>query len=187
VLGAQASLWGEYISQPKHAEYMGFPRLLAFAETVWSTPRSRDWDSFISRLYFQFKKLDALDVNYRPYRSDPAPLACWVPGAAGARWVVREWDISASIKNAGHYKVVFVDAPDAGSLEVQWIELIENGRPIQKIERAQRRPGENGDRVFALTVMPTPGAAYTLRARVRARRGKEASADIYVLPAPTVR
>jgi hexosaminidase len=187
VLGAQASLWGEYISQPKHAEYMGFPRLLAFAETVWSTPRSRDWDSFISRLYFQFKKLDALDVNYRPYRPDPAPLACGVPGAAGARWVVREWDISASIKNAGHYKAVFVDAPDAGWLEVQWIELIENGRPIQKIERAQGRPGENGDKVFALTVMPTPGAAYTLRARLRARRGKEASAHIYVLPAPTVR
>ena len=122
VLGAQASLWGEYISQPKHAEYIGFPRLLAFAETVWSAPRSRDWDSFISRLYFQFKKLDALDVNYRPYRPDPAPLACWVAGAAGARWVVREWDISASIKNAGHYKAVFVNAADAGSLEVQWIE-----------------------------------------------------------------
>ena len=74
VLGAQASLWGEYISEPKHAEYMGFPRLLAFAETVWSTPRSRDWDSFISRLDVQFKKLDALDVNYRPNRPDPAPL-----------------------------------------------------------------------------------------------------------------
>jgi hypothetical protein len=34
--------------------------------------------------------------------------------------------------------------------------------------------------------VPTPGAAYTLRARVRARRGKEASGHIYVLPAPTV-
>jgi hypothetical protein len=103
------------------------------------------------------------------------------------RWVVREWDISAAIKNAGHYKAVFVDAPDAGWLEVQWIQLIENGRPIQKIESAQRRPGENGDKVFALPVVPTPGAAYTLRARVRARRGKEASGHIYVLPAPTVR
>lgn len=69
VLGAQASLWGEYVSQPKHAEYMTFPRLLAFAEAVWSEPRSRRWRSFITRLNAHFKKLNALDVNYCPYRS----------------------------------------------------------------------------------------------------------------------
>ena len=187
VLGGQASLWGEYIAHPKHAEYMGFPRLIAFAETVWSTPQSRSWDSFMSRLDAQLKKLDALDVNYRPYRPDPDPVARWTPGAAGMRWAVREWDISAAISNAGHYKAVFVDAPDAGPLEVQWIELLENGRRIQKIESAQRRPGENGDKVFTLMVVPTPAAAYTLRARVRARPGKKASGHIYVLPAPTVR
>src|SRR2546430_16044151 len=51
----------------------------------------------------------------------------------------RRAGVAASIKNAGHYKAVFVDAPDAGSVEVQWIELIENGRPIQKIERAGLR------------------------------------------------
>ena len=166
---------------------MGFPRLIAFAETVWSTPQSRSWDSFMSRLDAQLKKLDALDVNYRPYRPDPDPVARWTPGAAGMRWAVREWDISAAISNAGHYKAVFVDAPDAGPLEVQWIELLENGRRIQKIESAQRRPGENGDKVFTLMVVPPPAAAYTLRARVRARPGKKASGHIYVLPAPTVR
>jgi hexosaminidase len=75
VLGAQASLWGEYISQSKHAEYMAFPRLLAFAETVWSTPRSRDWDSFISRLDVQFKKLDARrQLPSVPARARPAPV-----------------------------------------------------------------------------------------------------------------
>ena len=187
VLGGQASLWGEYIAQPKHAEYMGFPRLLAFAETVWSKSQSREWTNFLSRLNVHMKKLDALDVNYRPYRPDPAPLACWTPAAAGVRWVVREWDVNTAIKNAGHYKAVFVDAPDAGPLEVQWIELLENGRRIQKIESAQRQPGETGDKVFTMTVVPTPGAVYTLRARVRAHPGKEASGHIYVLPAPTVR
>jgi hypothetical protein len=57
----------------------------------------------------------------------------------------------------------------------------------KKIESAQRQPGENGDKVFMLMVVPTPGAAYTLRARVRARRGKAASGHIYALPAPTIR
>jgi hexosaminidase len=71
VLGAQASLWGEYVSQPKHAEYMAFPRLLAFAEAVWSEPRSRRWRSFMTRLNAQFEKLNALDVNYCPYGPEP--------------------------------------------------------------------------------------------------------------------
>ncbi len=75
VLGGQACLWGEYISQPKHAEYMAFPRLLAFAEAVWSEPRSRRWRSFITRLNAHFKKLNALDVNYCPYRPEAAAVA----------------------------------------------------------------------------------------------------------------
>jgi hypothetical protein len=100
---------------------------------------------------------------------------------------VREWDISASIKNAGHYKAVFVDAPDAARSRCNGSSSSKTAGRSRKIERAQRRPGENGDKVFALTVMPTTGAAYTLRAHVRARRGKEASAHIYVLPAPTIR
>ena len=36
ILGAQAQLWTEYVATPEHAEYMMFPRLLAFAEAVWS-------------------------------------------------------------------------------------------------------------------------------------------------------
>lgn len=75
VLGAQACLWGEFVSQPKHAEYMVFPRLLAFAEAVWSQPRSRNWISFVRRLNAHFKKLDILQVNYCPYRAEAAEVA----------------------------------------------------------------------------------------------------------------
>jgi hexosaminidase len=65
VLGAQAQLWTELIADTKHAEYMAFPRLAAFAEAVW-TPRDRkDLASFHARLPRELARLDALDVNYR--------------------------------------------------------------------------------------------------------------------------
>jgi hexosaminidase len=65
ILGAQAQLWTEYVATPEHAEYMTFPRLLAFAEAVWSLPAVRNYDDFRRRLPYQLGRLDKQDVRYR--------------------------------------------------------------------------------------------------------------------------
>jgi hexosaminidase len=65
VLGAQASVWTEYISTPEHLEYMVFPRLLAFAEAVWSPAAVRDYEDFQRRLPYQLQRLDQQDVRFR--------------------------------------------------------------------------------------------------------------------------
>ncbi|MEV0231692.1 beta-N-acetylhexosaminidase [Nonomuraea sp. NPDC050786] len=64
VLGAQCGLWTELIDSSRHADYMAFPRLAAFAETVWSSPE-RDLDDFLARLAAHLPRLDALGVEYR--------------------------------------------------------------------------------------------------------------------------
>jgi hexosaminidase len=66
VLGAQAQLWTEYITTPKQAEYMAYPRLAALAEVLWSARDRRDLQDFHARLSHHLLRLDALDVNYRP-------------------------------------------------------------------------------------------------------------------------
>src|SRR6266853_3152670 len=65
VLGAQASVWTEYIATPEYLEYMLFPRLLAFSETAWSPIAGNDYDEFRRRLAYQFARLDTQDVHYR--------------------------------------------------------------------------------------------------------------------------
>ena len=65
ILGAQAQLWAEYVATPEHAEYMMYPRLLAFAEAVWSPPVVRSYDDFRRRLPYQLGRLDKQDVRYR--------------------------------------------------------------------------------------------------------------------------
>jgi hexosaminidase len=65
VLGAQGQLWTEYMPDPKHVEYMAWPRLAALAEVLWSPPETRDLASFRSRLKTHFERLAILDVNYR--------------------------------------------------------------------------------------------------------------------------
>jgi hexosaminidase len=69
VLGAQCELWTEFVTTTEHAEYMYFPRLCAFAETVWTqetvTP-PRSYAEFLSRLRRHLRRLEVLGVSYRP-------------------------------------------------------------------------------------------------------------------------
>ena len=65
IVGAQANIWTEHMESARRVDYMAFPRLCAFAETVWGPPE-RDFADFTARLGPHLARLDALGVNYRP-------------------------------------------------------------------------------------------------------------------------
>ncbi len=77
VLGAQCNLWTEHIDTVRHLDYMAFPRIAAFAETVWCERSARDHSEFASRLAVHEHRLAALGVEYRrsggplPWQSRP--------------------------------------------------------------------------------------------------------------------
>ena len=70
VIGAQANLWSEYISNIDQLEYQAFPRALALAEVVWSPQDQRVWMEFKPRLKEQLRRLDILGVNYAKHILD---------------------------------------------------------------------------------------------------------------------
>ncbi|MFJ7900690.1 beta-N-acetylhexosaminidase [Streptomyces sp. NPDC096198] len=75
VLGAQAQVWTEVMEDQARVDYQLFPRLAAFAETVWSVlpaPGERDVADFERRMAAHYRRLDALGVAYRP-PSGPLP------------------------------------------------------------------------------------------------------------------
>jgi hexosaminidase len=65
IIGAQANVWTEHMESARRVDYMAFPRLCAFAETVWSSAE-RDFAEFSTRLGPHLTRLDALGVGYRP-------------------------------------------------------------------------------------------------------------------------
>jgi alpha-L-fucosidase len=68
VLGAQANVWSEYMSNPRKVEYMIFPRLSALSEVLWSPKAGRNWKDFTIRLPAQFKRYALWGVNaYQAY------------------------------------------------------------------------------------------------------------------------
>ena len=70
IIGAQANVWSEYMSNPRKVEYMIFPRLSALSEVLWCQPENKNWDDFKIRLQTQFKRYDLWKVDYNTHGID---------------------------------------------------------------------------------------------------------------------
>ena len=64
VVGIQANVWTEYISNINYAEYMTYPRALALSEVSWSPKESKNFPDFKKRLTGHMPSMDALKINY---------------------------------------------------------------------------------------------------------------------------
>ena len=50
ILGVQANLWTEYVTNEEIAEYQVLPRMSALAEVQWTQPDKKDYAAFCQRL-----------------------------------------------------------------------------------------------------------------------------------------
>ncbi|MEQ1677915.1 MAG: family 20 glycosylhydrolase, partial [Chitinophagaceae bacterium] len=64
VLGAQANMWTEYMTNPSKVEYMLFPRMAALSEVLWSKKENKNWEAFQQKLPAQFQRYDLWKANY---------------------------------------------------------------------------------------------------------------------------
>ena len=71
VLGVEAPLWAETITNINDYEFLAFPRLAAIAEVGWSRQADRRWEEFRVRLGAQGPRWVALGINF--YRSPEVP------------------------------------------------------------------------------------------------------------------
>jgi len=68
ILGIEAPLWSETISNSAEIEYLAFPRLIGYAEMGWSLPQNRKWEDYRDRLAAQGPYLRSKNINY--YKTD---------------------------------------------------------------------------------------------------------------------
>ncbi len=73
ILGVEAPLWSETISNMQELEYLAFPRVIGYAELSWSPEENRDWEDFRVRLANQTPYLEMMEVAYYP-----SPRIDWV-------------------------------------------------------------------------------------------------------------
>lgn len=71
ILGIEAPLWSETISNSTEMEYLAFPRAIGYAELGWTSSDARNWEDYKMRLADQQPFLDRNDVNYYPSEKVP--------------------------------------------------------------------------------------------------------------------
>ncbi|MCK9452907.1 MAG: family 20 glycosylhydrolase [Bacteroidales bacterium] len=64
IIGAQANVWTEYITDNDEVTYMILPRMVALSEVLWSPAKNRNWENFYNRLPAHFARYDALGLHY---------------------------------------------------------------------------------------------------------------------------
>jgi hexosaminidase len=67
LIGIEAAVWAETVTNIRELEYLAFPRLAEIAEVAWSPASRRAWEDFGKRLGAQAPRWTALGINF--YRS----------------------------------------------------------------------------------------------------------------------
>jgi hexosaminidase len=71
VIGVEAPLWSETVTNIDEAELLAYPRMAGAAEIGWTPQSGRVWEKYRVRLAAQAERWDILDVDF--YRSPQVP------------------------------------------------------------------------------------------------------------------
>ena len=73
ILGAQASIWTEWIKDTSRLEYVTLPRLAAAAEIFWTSLRQKEVNYFLERLSRMLNIYTQRGYEYRQDTYEPYP------------------------------------------------------------------------------------------------------------------
>ena len=85
ILGVEAPLWSETISNIEELEYLAFPRVIGYAELSWSLEENRDWEDFKVRLANQAPFMERMNVAFYP-----SPRIDWVQAEKKSREILKD-------------------------------------------------------------------------------------------------
>ena len=135
IIGIEAPLWTESVSNQNQIDYMTWPRMLALAEVGWTDMSYRNYREFKLRLRENEKRMDLLGVNYQ--KIDGEKLACqWTPEDMPENEVL-EYDITGVIDKPGNWEVAFVYEGGKQGLDTEGFEIVQNNKVIAHSDSKQ--------------------------------------------------
>ncbi len=113
IIGAQGNMWTEYAFTDEITEYRLYPRAIALAENLWTTPKNKSFDDFVRRLDRVHQVLDYRGVNYH------IPL----PEGPQHKKVVFVDDVTLTFTNTRKLKMLFtLDGTDPSAKSMVYKE-----------------------------------------------------------------
>lgn len=159
VMGGECCMWSEYTHEFEVDPQM-FPRLCAFAESVWTLASKRDYSDFLRRLQTHYPRLDALGVDY--YRPE-TQIGEWKKGQLSTSpsqvWI----DVTPYITVDGIYRISLIQDVGVDNILVTRAALYRDNEEIARSESLHRSQVNMYIKYPLRVKGHTPGARYTLR------------------------
>lgn len=106
IIGVQANLWSEYLTNPAKLNYMLYPRVLALAEIAWTEPQNKNYDHFLqNQLPYHLEKLELQNRLYKV----PTPFGADETALITSKYIL---DLKPTIKNGKIFYTIDGYNPD---------------------------------------------------------------------------
>ncbi len=177
VLGVQANMWPAVPQEVKDINVQNFPRLLGVAEAAWVEQHSKDYGKFQERLEIAYPRLSLLKFDY--YRRGGYITNVWNPDMINTHYANLEYDVTHKVYANGRINVGYYYTKGDNYLEIEGVELLENGKVISSdIHKglADTHRGIAKVRTFLYNLKIDnykEDATYTVRAKVRGKGGND--------------
>lgn len=182
LLGVQANMWPAVPQEVKDINLQNFPRLLGLAEIAWADGK-KDFADFENRMNTQYKRLDALKVDY--YRPDCHVIATWSPEKVSfIDYTTWEFDVTDKVYDNGRAMAGLFYTKGNDRLNIKSMQLLENGKVIaEDLHRGfadeTRTTGKRKNYLYYLDVKNyRKDAKYTLRMEVSGYRGTDSYGNV---------
>ena len=190
LLGVQANMWPAVPQEVKDINLQNFPRLLGLAEIAWADGK-KDFADFENRMNTQYKRLDALKVDY--YRPDCHVIATWSPEKVSfIDYTTWEFDVTDKVYDNGRAMAGLFYTKGNDRLNIKSMQLLENGKVIaEDLHRGfadeTRTTGKRKNYLYYLDVKNyRKDAKYTLRMEVSGYRGTDSYGNVIFSLSPYV-
>lgn len=106
IIGVQANLWSEYLTNPAKLNYMLYPRIFALAEIAWTETSNKNYNHFVkNQLPYHLEKLELQDRLYKV----PAPFGAEETALIASKYIL---DLKPTIKNGKIFYTIDGYNPD---------------------------------------------------------------------------
>ena len=180
VLGAQAQMWTDTHPTEDQIDALVYPRAVALAEVVWSSPVNRNYHEFEDRLRAHLPRLAALGVHYKPLVGAGRVIGHWSPAETSDTPKVVDWKLDTGIKGAGRYAITFQYEHGKSRYQIHAVEIIQEGKVLASDKHFGWSGASNQNHVYQLELAQHSNAPLTLRATVSTDWGPDSHGRIMI-------
>ena len=186
VLGSQGNIWSEYIWGREDLLYKAFPRIIALAESTWSSLENKDWERFMRYMeQSHYERIRNMGIENAAPLSLGTEDAHWLKGEVTDKWVSMSWIVSGAFNQKGVYEVAFIHTDGEDGLLIRNVKLRINDAIIGEDDHEGRasNPGTNNIYTFTVSDAPSSSSKIVVSAEVSADGNYDTQGVLHVYPA----